>query len=503
MGKNPNDYVEVGAGDYRYKGSVGLLGRVILYVLMAIAGLLGLTLLYEWCSKKLGLKSVTTKKDYSEPSSSNKKNKSVPVTSHNEGPQCITADAAEPHPWKSYKRMGEDVSDREVSLTPLQGKWMWREAHTIIFAPTETGKSVLAGQIAIDIAAGRESQLVPMDCPPKAQHVMYYDIEYNGDDFNGKYQEYLRANPDIKRNLTVRGSVSEYMDLLEQVYDETSKHNDNVVVFIDNLTSLLGGKNVQNFQDHATKLVDFLKDKKNLTVTFVILMHTNEVMKYGVRDKSDIKDGYNLPNTFAPVLIGLGQTHFPENEPAGEIIRVVPVKCKGGVPRNPVIVARKVSEPFLHYERICMMHESDTVKADATLPKSPQLDSTSPEMGDDEEPKSWTREKFAQPDSALPPIGVTEKVTTDEKYRLSADEFGKLHDAEKMVIYGIVKQELSNGTTGVKIAERMQERLNVKVSPTIVSTINKDTGEMRKRYADALDLDVVNKVRELYFSHNK
>lgn len=347
---------------------------------------------------------------------------------------------ADPHPWKIYKRMGEDVSDREVILTPLQGKWMRKEAHTIIFAPTETGKSTLAGQIAIDIAAGRESLLIPMDHPPKAQRVMYYDLEYDGDDFNGKYQAYLQANPDIKRNLTVRGGVSEYMDLLEQVYDEASKHNDDVVVFIDNLTKLLGGKDVKKFQADATKLVDYLKDKKNIIVTFVILTHTNEVIKYGIREKSDIKDGYDLANTFAPVLIGLGQTHFPENEPEGEVIRVVPVKCKAGVPRNPVIVARKVREPYLHYERICMMHENDTIKADATLPKP------------------------SQPDSALP--------ADEEQCEEQLTKYGDTDAVTKCAIWDIIRRDVKErGMKQMAVIENIKEAFQVGVNKGNVSMI--------------------------------
>lgn len=364
----------------------------------------------------------------------------------------------------------EDVEDGGVS--ELMGEWIHENDVVILFAPTGVGKSILSMQIATDLARGVPTQAWPVTTPPKQQHVLYVDLEMMPKEQKQRYGARFKELPNFK-TLHYYGKQPEKIGFFNRIAEHVQDIEErNILVIIDNLDRLISkwkGDISGEVTDKMFTLVYNAKTMLDKEVTVIIVGHTRK------RNKKNA--GVDTDDLF-------GTSH--QANAAKTLISVEPMDGQGDYFLLKLLKNRNGAK--------------DTIKAKrftADQPGNWHFEWV------DEASLNLDSQPVAQPDSALPPIGVTEKVTTDEKYRLSADEFGKLHDAEKMVIYGIVKQELSSKTTGVKIAERMQERLNVKVSPTIVSTINKDTGEMRKRYADALDPDVVNKVRELYFSHNE
>ena len=248
--------------------------------------------------------------------------------------------------------------------------WVVKERNTIIYSMTNVGKSVLAGQMALDIAAGRKSDVIPMDEAPQRQYVMYYDIEKNGGDFNGRYKTYLENHPELRAWIELQAWTNDYEHVLETIYDRALEKRD-IVVFIDNLSALLNSRNVTDFQTDADKLQRYLKAEKGITLTFILIMHTkDDVPKFTLLDfTTDIKGDANLSNTFAENVIGLGYTVYSRNsEDKGEVIRIKACKNKSGVHEDPVIVARKVYEPYLHFEQIMMCREKETIHAGSVLP---------------------------------------------------------------------------------------------------------------------------------------
>lgn len=374
------------------------------------------------------------------------------------------------------------MEDVENAVDPEVLQELIYQGINLIVANEKVGKTIFCMHLATALAKGERTEILPQCGIVVKQKVFYYEFENNLPIIK---KHFFKRIEDVvnKGDLVLIPQAYDGEEMLEEIAKQvvkcrrTYKH----LTFVIDCIYDMEVDETNELQQGLKRIYRNAMDDYGCYVTILLVQHLN--------DGDKVKGSKNLKRS-ASSIISLTPDDSNDNivniSWKGRCVTKGSTKC---IRKGP----REGYEQDLHYEPY-----------EEALVPTLQPDSALTEGEDgDEEPKSWTREKFAQPDSALPPIGVTEKVMTDEKYRLSADEFGKLHDAEKMVIYGIVKQELCNGTTGVKIAERMQERLNVKVSPTIVSTINKDTGEMRKRYADALDLDVVNKVRELYFSHNK
>lgn len=463
----------------KIEGDTKDMGRILAFLFGIIVLILG----YEVACKLFGVKSVATKKDYDVHTSGSepKKVQSTPQSTNDNGGE--NEDEKEKHPWKNLR--GSKVID-DGTKTPLQGMWIVKERNSIIFSKTDVGKSLLAGQMALDIAAGRKSEVIPMDNAPARQFVMYFDIEKNGGDFNGKYQSYLNSHPEIGQWIAVYGWTDDYEWMLEEIYDKAIEKRD-TVVFIDNITALLGDKSTESFKTLATRLQIYLKTQKGITLTFVLIMHNNDMPNYITLDTKDVKNDGNLGSTFAENIIGLGMTTYVEHAADDkEIIRIKACKNKSGVTSNPVIVARKVEEPYLHFERIMMCDEKDTITSGAKLPSTTST---------------------AQPDSASPQYEAVEEeaeelVAEEGRFRLSAPTFGNLYDTEKLAIYGLVKQEFAAGKTGRDISKRLQEKLGVDVSEVMVSNIKKDKGDMPKKYQKDIDKDFVGKIRQVYLADN-
>ena len=177
-------------------------------------------------------------------------------------------------------------------------------------------------------------------------------------------------------------------------------------------------------------------------------------------------------------------TYARDREDDKEIIRIKACKNKSGITSNPVIVARKVWEPYLHFEQIAMCDEHDTISKGAKLPNSPHPHSASTRPSEAEEPS-------------------TIEASTLGSTRFSPRAYGELSDTEKMAIYQIVKMEIGRGTKGREIVERLRA-LGPVVSEVNVSNIKKDTkGNMPKKLKNNADMAEVNKLRELYFSEYK
>ena len=141
---------------------------------------------------------------------------------------------------------------------------------TILFAPTNVGKSILALQIADAISKGKseygfESELA------RGQNVAYVDLENTDPQFAGRYSGHKFS--DRLKMLEVPAGV-EYTteQLLSNLKDFISKEKCKVLVF-DNI-SFMG--NLQSANEAMTIIKALRELRDELGITILVVAHTNK-----------------------------------------------------------------------------------------------------------------------------------------------------------------------------------------------------------------------------------
>ncbi len=171
-----------------------------------------------------------------------------------------------------------ELGEREPEAKQLFGEFWHQGELCILFADTNAGKSVLAVQIANNIARGKKTG--PFACTAKPEKVMYVDFELTTTQFYQRYSgpkgghefpdNFYRArfNPE---NVTIDKSHS-YDDLLMAAIEYKLEQIKATVLIIDNISCLRGGTESAAV---ALKLMNKLKRlKADHKLSILILAHT-------------------------------------------------------------------------------------------------------------------------------------------------------------------------------------------------------------------------------------
>jgi hypothetical protein len=171
----------------------------------------------------------------------------------------------------------QEASQRPIPKRLFNSFWHQGEV-CILFADTNLGKSILAVQIAEQIAAGRCTDPFTAEAPP--QPIIYLDFELSDKQFENRYSEdyqnhykfsdrFLRTeiNPDAE----LPDGVS-FEDSLNHSLETTIQATGAKIIIIDNLTYL---KTENEKSRNALPLMKHLKGLKNkYGLSILLLAHT-------------------------------------------------------------------------------------------------------------------------------------------------------------------------------------------------------------------------------------
>lgn len=197
---------------------------------------------------------------------------------------------------------------------PLLGP-LWQEGElTVLFGPTNTGKSVLAVDIADAIAHGRGlfDGLLPTSSPKR---VLYVDFELSEGQFAIRYKgrlfsdQLFRATPDYDF-IDVKGfRQAVVIDMLE--FCKQSRAD---VLIVDNLSNV----NPDNTQagEAAILVQDFRRIKNQLGISIMLIGHTPKIIPSQSVDLANLAGSAQLTNLidscFALNRAGNGQVYIKQ-----------------------------------------------------------------------------------------------------------------------------------------------------------------------------------------------
>lgn len=171
--------------------------------------------------------------------------------------------------------LAEVVNSNKDKLPPKQlfGEF-WRDGEiAVLFGQTNTGKTVLAMQMAIDLARGQASmpEYFPVDTPPLK--VLYFDMEMTDAQISRRLAG-IEIPKNFHRASLCLDSVKELLDTSDSVDSiiEIASEWRPDVIFIDNISAI---KIKNDTASAASELMLKLnKLKKSLNVPILIVGHT-------------------------------------------------------------------------------------------------------------------------------------------------------------------------------------------------------------------------------------
>jgi hypothetical protein len=171
-----------------------------------------------------------------------------------------------------------ELGERQPAAKMLFGEFWHQGELCIMFADTNVGKSVLAVQIANNIA--RAKQTGPFACQAKPERVMYVDFELTNTQF---YQRYSHPDGDhqfpdnfYRAQFNQANGVPDYFksydDFLIAGLEQKIRQIKATVLIIDNISCLRGGTESAAV---ALRLMNNLKNlKKDHKLSILVLAHT-------------------------------------------------------------------------------------------------------------------------------------------------------------------------------------------------------------------------------------
>src|ERR1700761_7964973 len=169
-----------------------------------------------------------------------------------------------------------ELGEREPEAKMLFGEFWHQGELCILFADTNTGKSVLAVQIGNSIALGKP--IAPFALRAKPSTVLYIDFELTAKQF---YQRY--THPQGNYNFTDRflraqfnhaemyGNYSSYDQYIIAALEYKIKQVKATVLIIDNITCLRGG--TENAAVALSLMQNLKALKTDLNLSILVLAH--------------------------------------------------------------------------------------------------------------------------------------------------------------------------------------------------------------------------------------
>lgn len=271
--------------------------------------------------------------------------KSIGKKRGNDG-EIVAHTLPEPEPSK-MESLNETIGKNTDSLKEMRvvGDLIRYGGINMIFSPTGEGKSVLAMQLAIDIAGGRGSLILPQE-ERHAGHPVFtivYDEEQDENDITERYGQTDMQYPEKLQRIESCMFDNE-TQLLNDIKQHVSGVNEDVCVIIDNITSIIPSMSGNKVRSFYKQLKQIQKEKKDggSCVTFIIVAHSIKGFSspLSLRDLAGAANNSNFLNR----AIALLPTRY------GEDVKVLKVLKSRDTLKGDGLVIRMEKTPYLHFE---------------------------------------------------------------------------------------------------------------------------------------------------------
>lgn len=241
----------------------------------------------------------------------------------------------------------EDVvySVPSADFKPLVGDLITAGGIYVFSGPTGAGKSIMCGQLGLDIATGQPSKLVSGDSAHAPQKVLFFDGELSNQDWANRYGNMTSIPENFTRLAGQFDSCDKFLSFLET---KIKGIETDATVIIDNLTAcildeLTAPKVNKLYSVLKEILVDALKNGKLLT--FFLVVHP--VKDYDEKNRmklSDINGSHRL-SSLATGVFAISCT----DEDDVKIMYDLKRRRKG---MKKEFRLKRVDYPYVHFELV-------------------------------------------------------------------------------------------------------------------------------------------------------
>lgn len=198
------------------------------------------------------------------------------------------------------------LNSSRTKVEPLWSPFWHKGEISVLFSETNVGKSILATQIANDIATGVNS-INGEETEP--QRVVYFDYELSDEQFRDRYEgavfndNFYRAAPfdDSIEFLSLESAYNDIVNVIEDGYK---------VVIVDNITYLTSSIN------DASTMLDLLKrlkaKVKQYGVSMLLITHTPKRSQKEILTRADAAGSSYLLN-FCDSAFAMGRSYLRSN----------------------------------------------------------------------------------------------------------------------------------------------------------------------------------------------
>lgn len=224
----------------------------------------------------------------------------------------------------------------------LWGDFWWENELVFLFADSGIGKSILATQIAYEIAEG-ESECMDVEIEP--QTVLYFDFELSDRQLARRY-----GNADFPKSL-IRCTISEDVDseefsmnVIEGIKDKLIDTGAKVMI-LDNLSYL----STQTAEaEYAGAIMDGLtRLKRELNISIMVIAHTPKIEEWKPLSKTNMA-GSKILSNFADGVFAIGRT-----KTGGRYLKLLKTRMVSEPDEKSLLpYFNIVAEPYLHFEKV-------------------------------------------------------------------------------------------------------------------------------------------------------
>lgn len=188
----------------------------------------------------------------------------------------------------------------------------WHESELcILFADTNTGKSILAVQIGNSIATGEPIKGFVLEA--KKQKVLYFDFELSDKQFEIRYsnnyaEHYIFPSYFFRAEIDPEGEFPEgkFEETLYSSMEKAIKETGSKILIVDNITYLKDDNEKAKDALPLMKLLKTLKSKYDLSI--LVLAHTTKIDEGKLINKNHLSGSKMLIN-FCDAAFSIGQSY--------------------------------------------------------------------------------------------------------------------------------------------------------------------------------------------------
>lgn len=299
--------------------------------------------------------------------------------------------------------INKDTSTQEISLIH---NMLYKGDTCLIVGAPNTGKSILAMQIGLDIAGGKKSKIAPNNDNQviKPQQVYYYDGEMRNSDIRKRFGENMGKYP----NTFIRIQGGE-LDSLGKLYNDvhqriTSEHpHEDCTVIFDNISCFNRSKSTKDVNGFFLS-INTLKakyERQGCNLTVIIVIHTaKNYKKHKPLELNDLSGSAEF-SRFANSAIALTESRFGNRK---RVLKIL--KYKFGSTPSEVSVCNIASHPYLHLEYECSIPEEAAlptpktakprITKESTLANQPVENNAQPNSAKQDKRRKVTQEVLSQ-----------------------------------------------------------------------------------------------------------